>query len=214
MVANAAFIDSCVTKYLLRRRAASSNAIVVRCRSAEPKSRIIRSRRSSLCNRMKIETTMTIPRVASGDRTGDRYRSANAIGEAALSWLAFPASFDGPLDDPRSTGRPLDAPGLGALLLEPSWSSNPETRSIVTARTLCIFVSIVPVYSGNRVARLATWDPITAPIRITIPIARATATNTEATRPNRMRRNRFAKGASTNDRRTASVIGMSTSRPR
>ena len=157
IVANAALIDSCVTKYLLRRRAASSKAIVVRCKSAEPNSRIIRSRRSSLCNRMKIETMMTIPRVASGDRTGDRYRSAKAIGETALCWLAFPASFIGALDEPRPARPPLDfGAALGALLCEPSWSSNAETRSIVTARTLCIFVSMVPVYSGKRVARFAT----------------------------------------------------------
>ena len=114
----------------------------------------------------------------------------------------------------RPDAHPILDPALGALVFELSWSNKPETRSIVNARTLSIFLSIVPVYSGKRVAKLATCDPMTVPMTITMPIAKATASNTEGTRPNRTRRKTFARGASTNDSRTASVIGMSTSRPR
>ena len=71
---------SWVRKYLLSRAAASSIAAVVRCRSPEPNSRIIRSRRSSRCIRMNTATSSTMPMVASGDRIGDSTRVAISIG--------------------------------------------------------------------------------------------------------------------------------------
>ena len=67
-----ALMPSWVRKYLLSRRAPSSRAEVVRCRSVAPKSRISRSRRSSRCSRMKIVTTKTMPMVANGKSAGER----------------------------------------------------------------------------------------------------------------------------------------------
>ena len=77
----AVLIANCVKKYRLRRRAASSSATVVRCRSLEPNSRISRSRRSSCCNRIKIATMMIMAVVASGLRTGEATRSISSNGD-------------------------------------------------------------------------------------------------------------------------------------
>ena len=69
---NPVLTPSCDRKYRLSRRAASSIAIVVRCRSPAPNNRIIRSRRSSNCSSMNIATASTMPNVAMGDSTGLR----------------------------------------------------------------------------------------------------------------------------------------------
>ena len=68
-------VASCVKKYRLSRSAASSIAAVVRCKSLLPNSRIIRSRRSSICMRMKIATTSTMNSELSGETTGSANRS-------------------------------------------------------------------------------------------------------------------------------------------
>ena len=62
---NSAFIPSRLSRYRLSRCAVSSSALVVRCRSLRPNSRMKRSRRSACCNRMKIVTMNTMPVVAS-----------------------------------------------------------------------------------------------------------------------------------------------------
>ena len=96
----AALSASWVRKKRLSRRAASSMAAVVRCRSLEPNSRIMRSRRSSRCSRMKISTTKIDAGVASGCRTGARKR-ARARAGVGSGWRT-------------STGRGLSRPSGAA----------------------------------------------------------------------------------------------------
>ena len=112
-------MPNCVRKYRLRRRAASSMATVVRCRSPEPNSRMSRSRRSSCCNRMNTATMRMIAAVASGFKTGDMMRSATSNGEG--------------LGCRTSTGR-------GALL----WSSPGAARFSCSASFLPAFCTSPP----------------------------------------------------------------------
>ena len=116
---------------------------VVRCRSFEPNSRIMRSRRSSRCSRMKTVTSSTIRIVSSGLRIGESTRVAISSGREGRG-----AHLDrnwGGSCGARSMG-PARRPRRASMRPPPGGRCCPTTREIrptVKVRTVSTFSDIV-----------------------------------------------------------------------
>ena len=159
---NVALIPSCgQRKKRLSRRAASSIATVVRCRSFEPNRRIRRSRKSSRCSSTKIATTKMIPAVASELRMGDRicFVSSSGAGGGCCTWTGIAAGSWFVWAGWLAFGAGVEVawePGLSAscsmLRSNVSQSSRPR-------RTVFTFCWIIVSYRGASPTRSASGSP-------------------------------------------------------